>query len=145
MALEVNEKNKFILPININSAGTINKELQTAGTFVDKNIAIEVNTPDGVLESKANGQLSGAINVGVSDYISDTETSYPITIDATATITDVKVGVKTPGFVDSNDVVTVSGSTVSAPKVTKYIKAGSLADTAVEVSAQGVENGITLG
>lgn len=145
MALQVNENNKFILPIDITSAGTINKELQTAGTFVDKNIAIEVNTPNGELESKANGTLSGAINVGVSDYISDTESSYPITIDATATITDVQVGVKTPGFVDSNDVVTVSGNTVKAPTVKKYIKAGSLADTAVEVSAEGIENGVTLG
>ena len=66
MALEVKD-NKFKLPININSAGTINKELQTGGTFVDKNIAIEVNTPNGELESKANGQLSGAINVGGSN------------------------------------------------------------------------------
>lgn len=144
MALEV-LKNKFKLPIDITSAGTINKELQTAGTFVDKNIVIEVNTPNGELESKANGTLTGKINVGVSDYISDTESSYPITIDAKATITDVKVGVKTPGFVDSNDVVTVSGSTVDAPTVKKYIKAGSLADTALEVSAEGVENGVTLG
>lgn len=144
MALEVLE-NKFKLPININSAGTINKELQTAGTFVDKNIAIEVVTPDGVLESKANGTLTGAINVGVSDYLSDIETSYPITIDATATITDVKVGVKTPGYVDSSDVVTITGSTEKAETVKKYIKAGSLADTTVTLSAEGVADGVTLG
>lgn len=143
MALEVLE-NKFKLPININSAGTINKELQTAGTFVDKNIAIEVVTPDGVLESKANGTLTGAINVGVSDYLSDTSTAYPITIDATATITDVEVGVKTPGYVDSSDVVTITGSTEQAETVTKYIKEGSLADTKVDLSADGTAGGVKL-
>lgn len=143
MALEVKD-NKFKLPININSAGTINKELQTAGTFVDKNIAIEVVTPDGVLESKANGTLTGAINVGVSDYLSDISTAYPITIDATATITDVKVGVKTPGYVDSSDVVTITGGTENAETVTKYIKEGSLADTKVDLSADGTAGGVKL-
>lgn len=143
MALEVKD-NKFKLPININSAGTINKELQTAGTFVDKNIAIEVVTPDGVLESKANGTLTGAINVGVSDYLSDISTAYPITIDATATITDVKVGVKTPGYVDSSDVVTITGSTEEAKTVTKYIKEGSLTDTKVDLSADGTAGGVKL-
>ena len=144
MALEVLE-NKFKLPIDITSAGKVNKELQTEGTFVDKNIAIEVNTPDGVLAVKDSGALTGTITVGQSELISDSETAYPITIDAEAKITDVKVGVETAGFVDSSDVVTVTGSSVKAPQVKKYIKAGSLADTTVNLSAEGVADGVTLG
>ena len=143
MALNIVD-NKFKLPIDITSAGKVNKELQTGGTFVDKNIAIEVNTPDGVLEVKDSGALTGAITVGESPLISDTTTAYPITIDATAKITDVKVGVKTAGFVDSSDVVTVSGDTKAADTVTKYIKEGSLADTEVSLSADGTAGGIKL-
>lgn len=144
MALEVLE-NKFKLPIDITSAGKVNKELQTAGTFVDKNIAIEVNTPDGALALKDSGTLTGTITVGQSELISDTETAYPITIDAEAKITDVKVGVETAGFVDETDVVTVKGSTKAATQVKKYIKEGSLADTTVTLSAEGVADGVTLG
>lgn len=51
MSLNVQD-NKFILPIDIAAAGKVTKELQTAGTYVDKNIKVEVNTPDGSLESK---------------------------------------------------------------------------------------------
>ena len=54
MALNVVE-NKFVLPIGVESAGTVTKELQTAGTYVDKNIKVEVTTPDGALEAKKNG------------------------------------------------------------------------------------------
>ena len=39
MALII-EDNKFKLPISIESAGTISKELQTEGTYVDKNIKL---------------------------------------------------------------------------------------------------------
>ena len=56
MALNVQE-NKFILPIDVTAAGKVTKELQTAGTYVDKNIKIEVNTPDGSLEVKKSNFL----------------------------------------------------------------------------------------
>ena len=142
MALNVNE-NKFVLPISVESAGTITKELQTQGTYVDKNIKITVNTPDGTLEAKKNGELTAAVSIDTNVYTSDTETNYPITVRADASITDVQVGVGTPGFVDSNDSVTISGS--SAPQVSKtvYIKAGSLSGSGT-ASAEG-GNGLALG
>ena len=142
MALNVNE-NKFILPIKVESAGTITKELQTQGTYVDKNIKITVDTPDGTLEAKKNGDLTAAVSVDTNIYTSDTETNYPITVRADASITDVQVGVGTPGFVDSNDAVTIAGS--SAPQVSKtvYIKAGSLSGSGT-ASAEG-GNGLALG
>ena len=142
MALNVQD-NKFILPIDVAAAGKVTKELQTAGTYVDKNIAIEVNTPDGSLKVKKQGDLSASVSVDSNIYTSDTETNYPITVRGDAAITDVQVGVATEGFVDSTDTVTINGS--SAPQVSKtvYIKAGSLSGSGT-ASAEG-GNGLALG
>ena len=142
MALSVQD-NKFILPIDIAAAGKATKELQTAGTYVDKNIKIEVNTPDGSLKVKKEGTLSASVSVDANVYTSDTETKYPITVKGDAAITDVQVGVASPGFVDSTDSVTIAGS--SAPQVSKtvYIKAGSLSGSGT-ASAEG-GNGLALG
>lgn len=142
MALKVQD-NKFILPIDIAAAGKVTKELQTAGTYVDKNIAIEVNTPDGSLEVKKQGDLSASVSVDTNVYTSDTETNYPITVRGDAAITDVQVGVATEGFVDSTDAVTINGS--AAPQVSKtvYIKAGSLSGSGTASAAGG--NGLALG
>ena len=142
MALNVQE-NKFILPIDIAAAGKVTKELQTAGTYVDKNIKIEVNTPDGSLEVKKEGTLSASVSVDANVYTSDTETKYPLTVKGDASITDVQVGVKDEGFVDSTDAVTIAGS--SAPQVSKtvYIKAGSLSGSGTASAAGG--NGLALG
>ena len=142
MALNVNE-NKFVLPIDVESAGTITKELQTQGTYVDKNIKITVKTPDGTLEAKKNGELTAAVSVDANVYTSDTETKYPITVKADATITDVQVGVGTPGFVDSNDTVTIAGSAAPQASKTVYIKAGSLSGSGTASAAGG--NGLALG
>ena len=142
MTLNVQD-NKFILPIDIAAAGKATKELQTAGTYVDKNIKIEVNTPDGSLKVKKEGTLSASVSVDANVYTSDTETKYPITVKGDAAITDVQVGVANEGFVDSTDTVTINGS--AAPQVSKtvYIKAGSLAGSGT-ASAEG-GNGLALG
>lgn len=142
MALTVQD-NKFILPIDVAAAGKVTKELQTAGTYVDKNIAIEVTTPDGSLEVKKQGDLSASVSVDTNIYTSETETNYPITVRGDAAITDVQVGVATEGFVDSTDAVTINGS--AAPQVSKtvYIKAGSLSGSGTASAAGG--NGLALG
>lgn len=142
MALKVQD-NKFILPIDIAAAGKATKELQTAGTYVDKNIAIEVNTPDGSLKVKKQGDLSASVSVDSNIYTSDTETNYPITVRGDAAITDVQVGVATEGFVDSTDTVTINGSSAPQASKTVYIKAGSLSGSG-SASAQG-GNGLALG
>lgn len=142
MALNVNE-NKFVLPINVESVGTITKELQTQGTYVDKNIKITVNTPDGTLEVKKEGTLSASVSVDANVYTSDTETKYPLTVKGDATISDVQVGVKNEGFVDSTDAVTIAGSSAPQASKTVYIKAGSLAGSGT-ASAEG-GNGLALG
>ena len=142
MSLNVQD-NKFILPIDIASAGKATKELQTAGTYVDKNIKIEVNTPDGSLEVKKEGTLSASVSVDSNVYTSDTETKYPITVKGDAAITDVQVGVKNEGFVDSTDAVTIAGSSAPQASKTVYIKAGSLSGSGT-ASAEG-GNGLALG
>lgn len=142
MALNVQD-NKFILPIDIAAAGKATKELQTAGTYVDKNIKIEVNTPDGSLEVKKEGVLSASVSVDANVYTSDTETKYPITVKGDAAITDVQVGVANEGFVDSTDAVTIAGSSAPQASKTVYIKAGSLAGSGT-ASAEG-GNGLALG
>ena len=142
MALNVQD-NKFILPIDIAAAGKATKELQTAGTYVDKNIKIEVNTPDGSLEVKKEGALSASVSVDANVYTSDTETKYPITVKGDAAITDVQVGVKNEGFVDSTDAVTIAGSSAPQASKTVYIKAGSLSGSGT-ASAEG-GNGLALG
>ena len=142
MALNVQD-NKFILPIDVAAAGKVTKELQTAGTYVDKNIAIEVTTPDGSLEVKKQGDLSASVSVDANVYTSETETKYPITVRGDAAISDVQVGVANEGFVDSTDTVTIKGSTAPQVSKTVYIKAGSLAGSGT-ASAEG-GNGITLG
>ena len=142
MALNVQD-NKFILPIDIAAAGKATKELQTAGTYVDKNIKIEVNTPDGSLEVKKEGTLSASVSVDANVYTSDTETKYPITVKGDAAITDVQVGVAKEGFVDSTDAVTIAGSSAPQASKTVYIKAGSLSGSGT-ASAEG-GNGLALG
>ena len=142
MALII-EDNKFKLPISIESAGTISKELQTEGTYVDKNIKIEVSTPDGSLEVKKEGTLSASVSVDANVYTSDTETKYPITVKGDAAITDIQVGVANEGFVDSTDAVTINGSSAEQVSKTVYIKAGSLSGSG-SASAEG-GNGLALG
>lgn len=142
MALNVQD-NKFILPIDIAAAGKATKELQTAGTYVDKNIKIEVNTPDGSLEVKKEGALSASVSVDANVYTSDTATKYPLTVKGDASITDVQVGVKNEGFVDSTDAVTIAGSSAPQASKTVYIKAGSLSGSGTASATGG--NGLTLG
>lgn len=142
MALNVQD-NKFILPIDIAAAGKATKELQTAGTYVDKNIKVEVNTPDGSLEVKKEGTLSASVSIDTNVYTSDTETKYPITVKGDAAITDIQVGVANEGFVDSTDAVTIAGSSAPQTSKTVYIKAGSLSGSGT-ASAEG-GNGLALG
>ena len=117
--------------------------MQTAGTYVDKNIKIEVNTPDGSLEVKKAGALSASVSVDTNVYTSETETNYPITVRGDAAITDVQVGVANEGFVDSTDTVTINGSNAQQVSKTVYIKAGSLSGSGTASAAGG--NGLALG
>ena len=134
--------NLFFL-FNIAAAGKVTKELRTAGTHVDKNIVIEVNTPDGSLKVKKQGGLSASVSVDTNIYTSDTETNYPIIVKGDATITDVQIGVANEGFIDSTDTIIINGNSAQQVSKTVYIKAGSLSNSSTTSAAGG--NGLVLG
>ena len=142
MAMEV-KNGVFVLPVEVTGAGTQNKYLQTQNTYVDKNIQVEVTTPDGVLEAKTIGAVTATASIDSNIYTSDTVTNYPITIKADATVGATQIGVKTEGFVDSTDVVDIDEAKAETSSKTVYIKAGSLKGTG-SASAEG-GNGLELG
>ena len=141
-AMEI-KNGQFALPVNVTGAGTKTQQLATEGTYVDKNIQIEVNVPDGVLEAKAVGAITAIPSIDENIYTTDTETKYPITIKADAEVGATQVGVKVEGFVDANDTVDIAKANATTTSKTVYIKAGSLKGTG-SASAEG-GNGVELG
>lgn len=141
-AMEI-KNGQFVLPVNVTGAGTKTQQLATEGTYVDKNIQIEVNVPDGVLEAKTVGAITATPSIDENIYTTDTETKYPITIKADAEVGATQIGVKTEGFVDVNDTVDIAKANATTASKTVYIKAGSLKGTG-SASAEG-GNGVELG
>ena len=136
------ENQVFQLPIDVEASGIVKKTLKTADTYVDKNIEVSVNVPDAEFKVISEGAVTAAVSTTDTKYTSDTETPYAITIAADASVSDVKVGVKTAGFAADSDTVTVAGSAADQATKTLYIKAGSLA---AEGSASAEGHGIILG
>lgn len=137
MAEKMNAVEKvFQLPINITENGVINKTLQTADTYVDKNIQITVNTPDATYEVKDAGKVSATVSTTDTTYTSDTATPYAITIAADAHADAVTVGVENAGFAAATDTVTVAAADAEQNTKTIYVKEGTLAGSN-ESSATG--------
>lgn len=138
----MNVENKvFKLPIDVDSNGQITKTLQTADTYVDKNIEVTVNVPDASMKVIDEGTVSANLVSKDNTYTSDTATSYPVTVGATATISDVKVGISQAGYADASDTITVNGSESNEVTKTIYIKEGHLTGSG---SASAVGTNITL-
>lgn len=131
----------FKLPIDVDSNGQITKTLQTADTYVDKNIEVTVNVPDASMKVIDEGTVSATLVSKDNTYTTDTATSYPVTVGATAKISDVKVGIGTAGYADASDTITVNGSESQEVTKTIYIKEGHLSGSG---SASAVGTGITL-
>lgn len=119
------EEEVFQLPVDITADGKVTKTLKTKDTYVDKDIKVEITTPDGELEVKNAGGVSATASVVDNAFTSDTETEFAITVHADAHADEVKVGVKTPGFV-IDDVVTVAEADAEQNAKTVYIKEGEL-------------------
>lgn len=143
MSLEV-EENQFVLPIDITSAGTVTKTLNTAGTYVDKNIKLDITTPKAEYEVKSANSVTATVAIAENDFATETETKYPIIITADATAPEVKVGIKEgkAGFAAETDVVTVAKADAEQVSKKIYIKEGALA-SAGTASAEG--HGVVLG
>lgn len=116
----------FQLPIDITENGTVVKTLNTADTYVDKNIVVSVNVPDATYEIKTAADVTATVKSNDTTYTSSTETAYPVEIQADATAGAVVVGVETAGFAAASDTVTVSAANAEANKKTIYIKEGHL-------------------
>ena len=119
------------LPINVTENGTVIKTLQTADTYVDKNIKVTVTTPDATFERKdkgagANGEISAVVSSNDTTYTSGNVTPYAIEIAADAHVNAVTVGVKDAGFAASTDEVTINSSDAEQNKKTIYVKEGHL-------------------
>lgn len=143
MSLEVVE-NQFVLPVGITEAGTVTKTLNTAGTYVDKNIKLDITTPKAEYEVKSANSVTATVAIVDNNFASETETKYPITITADATAPEVKVGIKPgkAGFAAETDVVTVAKADAEQASKKIYLKEGALASNST-ASAEG--NGVVLG
>lgn len=136
----------FKLPIDIDSNGVVTKVLETQDTYLDKNIKIEVNTPDAEFEQKdkgagANGEITAKVSTTDTTYTSDTETPYAITIAADAHVNPITVGTKTAGFTAASDETTIAASDAEQVTKTIYVKAGALSGTG---TAGAASDNITL-
>lgn len=125
------EEKVWQLPINVTENGTVTKTLQTADTYVDKNIKVTVNTPDASFERKdkgvgANGEISAVVSSNDTIYTSGNVTPYAIEIAADAHVNAVTVGVKDAGFAAATDEVTIAASDAAQNKKTIYVKEGHL-------------------
>ena len=121
----------FQLPITIDKNGTVTKVLQTEGTYVDKNIKLEITTPDATFEQKdkgagANGEITAKVSTTDTIYTSDTESPYAITIAADAHVNALTVGTKDAGFTATTDETTIAASDAAQVTKTLYIKEGTL-------------------
>lgn len=137
-------ENQFVLPIKITEAGTVTKTLNTAGTYVDKNIKLDVTTPKAEYEVKSANSVTATVAMVDNAFASETETKYPITITADATAPEVKVGIKPgkAGFAAETDVVTVAKADAEQASKKIYLKEGALASNST-ASAKGY--GVVLG
>lgn len=135
------DENVFQLPIDVTENGVVEKVLQTANSYVDKNIKVKVTTPDATYKVIDEGSIAATASTTDTTYTSDTVTPYAITIAADATVSDVKVGVDKAGFAASTDTVTVTGGAAEQATKTLYIKEGALSShgTASATGGNGVE------
>lgn len=131
--MEIKET-KFQLPIDIAAAGKVTKTLNTKDTYVDKDIVITVNTPDADF-SKGTQSVSATASIADNVYTQAAETSYPITLQADASSTDVTVTTSTAGWTALDEKTTIAGATATQATKTVYIKEGAIGgDTEVTVT-----------
>ena len=121
----------FQLPITISSNGTVTKVLGTQDTYVDKNIKVEVTTPDATFERKTkeagnNGEITATVSTTDTTYTTTDNTGYAVTIAADAHVNPVTIGTKDAGFTDATDEITVAAADATQATKTIYVKAGAL-------------------
>lgn len=135
--LEVKE-NKFVLDLDVTSSGKATKTLETAGTYVDKNIEIKVDSKAATYEVEENAVPVAVASVADNDYTTEIANGHAIVLQADATKAASTVGVATAGFAAADDTVIVPATTAEQATKTIYIKEGSLTGgTATEITSEG--------
>ena len=156
--------NRWDLSYTVDAAGTKSKTLNTAGTFVDKNILVSITTPSAsatITASKAATAptitrtattASGATNVGTGSATTTAPSSgYFVSLQGTAPATtlDITKTVNTAGFISANSQITASASTTATNgsiyylPITKGVAAANTASVA-KVATDGSNAGVNI-
>lgn len=134
------ESKAFQLPIDIAANGKVEKTLKTAGKFVDKDIHIEINTPDATYKVNENPVPVAVASIAENSYTTETANSHAIVLQADATKAASEVGIAQAGFAAADDTVSVPATTAKRATKTVYIKEGTLAGgTTTEITSENVK------
>lgn len=134
------ETNVFQLPIDIVANGKVERTLQTAGKFVDKDIHVEINTPDASYKVNNNPIPVAVASIAANDFTTETENGHAIVLQADATKAASEVGIAHAGFAAADDVVSVPAVEAERATKTVYIKEGTLAGgTSTEITSENVK------
>lgn len=120
------ETNKWLLPIEVTEAGQVDHVMQTAGTYVDKDIEVKVTVADATYEVESNEAPVAVASIADNNFTTESETRYAITLQADATKAASVVGVDQAGFAAADDTVTVPATTAEQATKVVYIKEGEL-------------------
>lgn len=145
MAENLEIKNsKFEVPFSIEANGKVEKTLLTAGKYVDKDIHIEVNTPDATFEVKENAVPVAVASIAANDFTTEIANDHAIVLQADATKAASVAGVKDAGFAAATDTVTVPETVAEQATKTVYIKEGTLGgegSASIETDVKTVASG----
>lgn len=134
---------KFILPIDIDANGKVEKVLKTGKKYVDKDVQVVVNVPDASFNAVDAGEITAVVSTDDTTYTSVAETRYAVNIMANASAPEVSVdAVDVAGFAAATDEITINANTAEQDSKTIYIKEGTIGGTgsASVESAEGAKH-----
>lgn len=135
----------FNLPLKVESKAGIEKVLATKDTYVDKNIKVNVSVDAVEFNDLTGGAITATAGTTDTTYTQQGATPYAVELTADASAAAAEVTVKTPGFADASDKISISAADATQAKKTVYIKEGSIGvKTAGSVEATA-DGGIELG
>lgn len=105
MANMIVEDGKFVLSTEIAGAGTITKTLNTENKFVDKNIDVVIETPEGALGAGTGSAEASSTASGLLGAASSTQPATGAYIKVEG---EANVAVTTSGWIDAGEDVDVS-------------------------------------
>lgn len=134
---------KIAADVDVTKAGsnTSKVTLNTAGTFVDRNIEVDItaNATDGAIKANAPTVTAGSASMAATGFTADSATTSPyyVTLSTTKGTAKSNAGVETAGYVNTTDTDQSAAADVdvSGNGNKLYIKNGSVSATAPTVTA----------